>query len=218
MKKIVALAALAAVSAGASAATNLIVDGSFEQITQIGAGTWALVPQATLTGDEGAHGWKVTSSSGGGVAGLEVRDNNVGIAQDGKNYIELDGAENDKISQTLTTVIGQTYDISFWFSDRSGVASTSEGWALKAGSYTAGIPGAGFNTSGGNQWQHFTGSFVATSTSTVFSLWGTGTSDGYGTSIDNISVTSAVPEPATLGLLAAGLAVLGLSARRRKQG
>lgn len=216
MKKIIALAALAAVSVGASAATNLVADGSFEQITQVGANSWALVNQATLTADEGAGGWAVTTV-GGGAAGLEVRDNVAGAAQAGVNYVELDGAENDKISQTLATVAGQTYNISFWFSDRTNVAGASEGWALSAGSYTAGIPGGGFNTSGGNQWQHFTGSFVATSSSTVFSLWGTGTSDSYGTSIDNISVTSAVPEPTTMGLFAAGLAVLGLSARRRKQ-
>lgn len=216
MKKIIALAALAVVSAGASAATNLIVDGSFEQITQIGVNSWGLVNQATLTSDEGLHGWKVTTTSGGATS-LEVRDNVAGAAQSGKNYIELDGVENDKISQSLATVVGQAYNISFWFSDRTNVAGSSEGWALKAGAYTAGIPGGGFNTSGGNQWQHFTGSFVATSANTVFSLWGTGTSDSYGTSIDNISVT-AVPEPATMGLFAAGLAVLGLSARRRKQG
>ena len=217
MKKIITLAALAAVSAGASAA-NLIVDGSFEQITQVGANSWALINQATLSADEGAGGWIVGSAAGGGsVAGLEVRDNVAGAAKLGANYIELDGNENDKISQTFATVAGQTYNISFWFSDRSGVAGSSEGWALSAGSYTAGIPGGGFNTSGGNQWQHFTGSFIASGPTTTFSLWGTGTSDSYGTSIDGVSVTAAVPEPATLGLFAAGLAVLGMSARRRKQ-
>jgi Protein of unknown function (DUF642)/PEP-CTERM motif len=217
MKKTITLAALAVVSAGASASTNLIVDGSFEQITQISANNWSLVNQATLTADEGASGWKVKGATGSAVAGLEVRDNVAGAAESGVRYIELDGAENDKISQTLTTVAGKTYNVSFWFSDRTGVAGASEGWALTAGAYNAGIPGGGFNTSGGNQWQHFTGSFVASGSSTVFSLWGTGTSDGYGTSIDNISVTAAVPEPTTLGLFAAGLAVLGLSARRRKQ-
>ncbi len=218
MKKIITLAALAAVSAGASAASNLIVDGSFEQLTQVGPNSWSLLGQATLTADEGASGWKVTSVAGGPGSGLEVRDNNVGKAQDGDRYIELDGAENDKITQTIATVAGQSYDISFWFSDRTGVAGSSEGWALSAGAYSAAIPGGGFNNSGDNQWQHFIGSFVATGSSTTFSLWGTGKSDGYGTSIDNISITSAVPEPASLGLFAAGLAVLGLTARRRRQG
>jgi len=217
MKKIIAMAALAAVSAGASAATNLIVDGSFEQLSQVGPNSWALINQATLTADEGVGAWTVGSAAGGGsVAGLEVRYGVAGDAQSGVRYIELDGNENDKISQTFNTVVGQTYSISFWFSDRTGVAGSSEGWALKAGTYTAGIPGGGFNTSGGNQWQHFTGTFVATSGSTTLSMWGTGTSDSYGTSIDDISV-SAVPEPATLGLFAAGLAIVGLSARRRRQ-
>lgn len=209
MKKMIALAALAALSAGASASTNLIADGSFEsEVTAAGTYRFVTAPAA----------WTVTKTTGGSAT-LEVRNNAVGAAEDGVNFIELDGNENDKISQTLSgLVIGQTYDVSFWFSDRTGVAAGSEGWSLKIGSdYTASQAGGGFNTSGGNQWQHFTGSFTATSTSDVFSLWGTGKSDSYGTSIDNISVTAAIPEPSTLGLFAAGLAALGLSARRRKQ-
>ncbi len=208
MKKIFALAALAAISATASAAgPNLIVDGSFEAVSQ-GAGTWSLTTDAP---------WVTTAVSNNSTVGLEVRNNAVGAAKLGNNYIELDGNENDKISQSFATVVGQTYNVSFWFSDRTGVAAGSEGWALSVGSLVAAVNGGGFNTSGGNQWQLFTGSFKATSTTTTFALSGTGTSDSYGTSIDGISVASAVPEPATLGLLAAGLAVIGLSARRRQK-
>ena len=208
MKKIIALAALAVLSAGASASTNLITDGSFEsEITD--ANSWHPVTPAA---------WTVTKTAGG-TAQLEVRNNVAGKAEDGVNFIELDGAENDKIAQALKgLVIGRTYDVSFWFSDRSGVAGSSQGWQLAiGGDYAAKEKGTSFNTSGGNEWQQFEGSFTATKTSEVFSLWGIGTSDSYGTSIDNISVTSAVPEPGTLGFFAAGLAVLGLAARRRRQ-
>jgi hypothetical protein len=217
MKKIIALAAMAAISVTASAATNLVTDGSFESIPETPS-QWSIVSQSALTADEGATGWTVTATAPTTAPiGLEVRDDVAGAAESGSNFIELDGNQNDKISQTLTTVVGETYDVSFYFSDRTGVAASSEGWALSVGSLIAAQPGGGFNTSGGNQWQEFTGSFVATSTSTTFSLWGTGISDSFGTSIDDISVVSAVPEPATMGLFAAGLAVLGLSARRRRQ-
>ena len=209
MKKIIALAAFAALSAGASAA-NLITDGSFESISQA-PGTWN-----TYTS---VPGWTVTTASGGVSShGLEIRDNVVGKAEDKNNFIELDGYENDKISQTLSgLVVGASYEVSFWYSDRTGVAGSSQGWQVSIGKdFGAYENGSSFNTSGGNQWREFTGIFTASKTSELFSLWGIGKSDSLGTSIDNISVT-AVPEPGTLGLFAAGLAVLGLSARRRRQ-
>src|SRR3954470_8695736 len=112
MKKIISLAALAVLSAGASAATNLITDGSFEsEITA--AGTWQLVTPSA---------WTVKTATGNTSTKLEVRNDNVGKAQDGVNFIELDGNENDKISQTLGGLtVGETYTVSFWFSDRTGV-------------------------------------------------------------------------------------------------
>src|SRR5207248_7671981 len=64
MKKIIAMAALAAVSATASASANLFTDGSFEEISQVGSGQWAIVSQSTLSGDEGGHGWKIGTAPG----------------------------------------------------------------------------------------------------------------------------------------------------------
>ena len=43
-----------------------------------------------------------------------------------------------------------------------------------------------------------------------------GTSDSYGGSIDNISVTSAVPEPESYVMLLAGMGLIGAVARRRQ--
>ena len=68
----------------------------------------------------------------------------------------------------------------------------------------------------GAAWHLITMDFTADSSLTVFSIKAAGTSDSYGTSFDNFSAV-AVPEPATLGLFAAGLAMLGLAARRRRQ-
>lgn len=214
MKKIIALAALAAVSAGASAA-NLLSDGSFESISQA-AGTWNVYQGASLPG------WTVTKVDGTASAhGLEVRNNVAGTAEDGVNFVELDGYENDKISQSFATVVGKEYEITFWYADRAGVKSASEGWAANAktsgGMLLSGSSFTGALGDNGANWHLATLDFTATTSTTVFSIWATGGSDQLGTSFDNFSAAAVVPEPATLGLFAAGLAVLGLSRRRRKQ-
>ena len=208
MKKIIALAALAAISASASAA-NLLVDGSFESITQA-SGTWN-----TYTS---VPGWVVTKANGSATStGLEVRDNIAGSAEDGNNFIELDGYENDRIKQSFSTTIGKEYEVSFWFADRAGVAAGSQGFLATVASGSA-VSATGFGAVGDNGavWHLVTMDFTAESTTSVFAIKATGTSDGYGTSFDNFQAM-AVPEPATLGLLAAGMAVLGLTARRRRQ-
>ena len=235
MKKIIALAALAAISATASASTNLFTDGSFEDIVQA-PGTWGIASQATLTADEGASGWKVSAAPGlsGSVAGLEVRNDDVGVAEDANaqdhgNFIELDGNENDMISQTLATQAGKSYQITFWVADRpdqsSSFLATSGGYKFTVAG-TVYIPNVGnVVVSSGSQsatgtfgttWVEETFDFTAVSSSSVFSIWATGKSDSLGTSFDNFQAV-AVPEPAPLGLFAAGLAVLGLAARRRRQ-
>jgi hypothetical protein len=208
MKRTIALVALAALSATASAA-NLLVDGSFESITQA-AGTWN-----TYTS---VPGWTVTKANGSATStGLEIRNSVVGTAEDGSNFIELDGYENDAIKQSFATVVGHEYEVSFWFADRAGVAASSLGF-LASVSSGASSSGTGFGAIGDNGavWHLITLDFTAGSTTSVFSIKGTGTSDSLGTSFDNFSVT-VVPEPSTMGLFAAGLAMLGLSARRRRQ-
>ena len=207
MKKIITLAALVAISATASA-TNLLVDGSFESIVQP-AGTWN-----TYTS---VPGWKITKANGTVTStGLEVRDNVAGTAESGHNFIELDGYENDKISQSFATTIGKDYEVSFWFEDRAGVAPGSLGFLATVVSGSD-ISATGFGAVGDNgaAWHLITMDFTAGSATTQFSIKATGTSDGYGTSFDNFQA-SAVPEPASLGLFAAGIAVLGFTARRRR--
>ena len=207
MKKIITLAALAAISATASAA-NLLVDGSFESISQAN-GTWN-----TYTS---VPGWVVTKANGQATPnGLEIRNNIAGTAEDGHNFIELDGYENDMIKQSFATTIGKEYEVSFWFADRAGVGNGSLGFVatVKSGSDVS----TGFGAIGDNgaAWHLITIDFTAESTTSVFSIKATGKSDGYGTSFDNFQA-AAIPEPASLGLFAAGIAVLGMTARRRRQ-
>ena len=208
MKKIFALAALAAASVSASAATNLFTDGSFESISQ-SAGSWNTYNTVA--------GWTVTQAGFlPSSHGLEIRNGVAGTAQDGHNFIELDGYENDRITQSFATTVGQSYEISFWYQNRDGVAAGSEGFdavVLSGGVSSASLVG----NAASNGWLQEKIIFTAGSSFTTFTVAATGTSDSLGTSFDNFSAI-AVPEPATMGLFAAGLAILGLSARRRRRG
>lgn len=207
MKTIIALATLAAASLSASAATNLFTDGSFEAISQ-SAGTWNTY--------NAVPGWTVTQASFVPSShGLEIRNNIAGSAEDGNNFVELDGYENDRITTSFATTVGQTYQVSFWYQNRAGVDASSEGFdavVLSGGVSSASLVG----NAASNGWLEDKIIFTAGSSITTFTIAANGTSDGYGTSVDNFNAV-AVPEPATMGLFAAGLAILGLSARRRRK-
>lgn len=73
------------------------------------------------------------------------------------------------------------------------------------------------NNSLGGGWQSISYTLLGHGGVEALSFKAIGTSDSLGTSLDKVSLTSAVPEPETYAMLLAGLALLGFTARRRKQ-
>lgn len=201
-----------------AAPVNLVQNGSFEIFTP-GSAAKPSTSQYTLNFG-GISGWTLDRN------GLELRNNVAGTAQNGSIFAELDVNANSKISQSISTIVGDSYTLGFYYSNRSyvSVASNGLGWSL--GSLTGLAPVLAYNATSDNDWHYYETNFVADSTTSLLSFFATGTSDSYGSSLDNITLfhtsaarlTNTVPEPAGLALMLTGLLGMGWAgSRRRKQ-
>lgn len=224
-KMILAVSAFALTSV-ASAATNLIVNGSFEDLSaadgiqQLAGGNWSVYSSLP--------GWTTVLGDG-----IEVRNAVAGTAQNGNHFVELDshyfanvgfvGANqsNSAMSQSVATTSGMSYTLSFWYSARPNTASmgadTNDINVFWNGHLLSLLHPATGNSTSNHQWVQY--SFNVTGTgSDVLKFAATGTQETYGGSLDNVSLIAIpVPEPETYALMLAGLGLVGTLARRRNK-
>ena len=226
MKRLTALA-LAATGLLASAATlaapvSLITNGSFEALpVGLGDGEWTVLSSLA--------GWTADATSG-----VEVRRNSAGTAQDGLVFAELDtnagtfgassfdSSTNSWISQSVATLAGTHYTLSWYYAPRAGeAADTNAIDVLWNGVKLTTSNGSGMGANGG-VWQQYSFDVVGTGTD-VLKFAAGGKADAVGGSLDNVSLVAvaglqaaaAVPEPATVGL--AGVALLAMAFARRRR-
>jgi hypothetical protein len=150
---------------------NLLVNGSFEE--PVVSGQWEIF--STIVG------W-VTSLSDG----LELWRNFMGGASDGDQNAELDGNSATRVSQTVATVPGATYELRFDFSPRPNTTlADNVVEAAVDGSALMTVTGDGMSL-GSTDWTTHSATFVASTTLTdiAFEDKGTGTV-AYGSLIDN---------------------------------
>lgn len=189
-------------AAGAASAgpIELITNGSFEQ-NRIGANSWTI--------KSALDGWNI------GSKGVEVRNNVAGTAQNGNNFLELDSTANSWISQTINTVAGGKYDLSFYYSPRQNTAAATNGIdVLWNGNLLKHVEQDNFTSK--TNWFKIELSMFAVGSLSNLSFQASGISDSIGGSLDNVSL-SAVPEPATIASMLLGLGLMGFTLRRRKQ-
>jgi hypothetical protein len=194
---IAAAALLASASANATV-VELAKNGSFEA-NSISQG-WTTMP--------GLNDWSV------GQNGVEVRNNNAGAASDGSVYLELDTFANSWISQSIATTAGGVYKLSFDYSPREGTSWMSNAIEVFWGGQSFGVI-TGNGGQSGNHWMHVSMQLAGLSQDTTLEFRAVGISDGAGGSLDNVSVTTEVPEPGTLATFALGLGLLGFTLRRK---
>jgi hypothetical protein len=227
MKQLTALAiagtALLACASTHAAPVSLLVNGSFETLpAALGNGQWTVLPSLA--------GWTVDSGSG-----VEVRNNVVGTAQDGDVFVELDtnagafggssfdSSTNSWISQSVATLAGAHYTLSWFYAPRDGqAADTNPIDVLWNGAKLVTSNGSGMGRNAG-VWQQFSFEVIGTGQLDTLTFAAGGKADSVGGGLDNVSLVAvgpaaaavALPEPATAGLVLAALGCLGLARRRR---
>jgi choice-of-anchor C domain-containing protein len=202
----VALAVAAGMAASAANAASL-VNGSFEVGADPGSFT-------TLgNGSTAVNGWTV---KGNGVDYIGT----YWQAAHGVRSIDLSALNGGSIQQTIATVIGKTYKVTFWLAgnpdgglgEKLAATSVSGDW-VNTFSFDVGPA----NTKQNMGWQEYSYRFTAfENTSTL--VFNSMTHTPYGPALDNVSI-SAVPEPATWAMMIMGFGGVGAAVRssRRKQ-
>lgn len=221
IRTVVTLAVASVLLAAPVSAATIVTNGSFESGVPgntPGLNNGALFSDLNSSGASwdrwtDIDGWRTVSGSG-----IEIQSNRTLStidAQDGTHYVELDSNSNSRMVQTVGLKAG-SYLLSFWYSPRTGAASTNaieyNLGGIVGGKVTNGILGATVGT-----WTEILQKVVIKK-SGQYDLYfaGVGISDSYGGLIDNVSV-APVPLPAAgFGLMAAlgGLAAL----RKRRRG
>ena len=206
-----------------ASASSIVVNGGFESVTgampsggELAAGSSALL------------GWTVFGSSSANDAVDWVGPGGGGPvwnASEGSHLIDLDGRDSlgGGVSQTLATVVGTTYVLTFDLSGNPGDFANVGLPVVKSVQVTAGtlVRTFQFDTTGMGTstltWLPVTVVFTATGSSTFLGFTSlTGYANSYGALIDNVQVEALVPEPSSMAMLGVGLGVLFSRTSRRR--
>lgn len=217
-----ALMALALTAAPlATSAAELVSNGSFEQIgvgaVPEGWGGLTYYPDGTHPGNVALPGWTVQSGS----VDLTNTFTTWGPAHTGTYSMDINGWDAGTILQSLNTVAGASYTVSFAYSRNAAGAPSTVTADVTAGGQVVHVSAADdhnlFGYGGHMLWQ--TGAFTFTGSGhDTISLAATIPGNA-GVFFDDISVQgplAGVPEPASWAMMLVGFGGLGAMLRRRR--
>ncbi|MBY0310060.1 DUF642 domain-containing protein [Patescibacteria group bacterium] len=182
---------------------NLIENGSFEVpvLDEDGFG-WDVFP-SELNGLAWIVEWLFPSDGAPKTPVLELQGGYFTPA-DGDQYAELDSNYNPapggeyngeqagvRILQTIPTIPGYTYTVSYQFSPKPGYDADSNVLVAKVDGVVKGTHSADGSELSDTNWTPYTYTFVATDSEAVVSFEDAGTQDTFGTLIDAVSVNCA---------------------------
>ena len=230
-----AIVAVASLAGTAQATPNLIVNGGFETTGPNG-------PNFEFDRDTTFPGWTsagynfgfapgtadTTGSHTSQYGNLQLwgpgngAANGLTASPTGGNFVAADGAyEVAPIQQILTgLVVGHDYIVDFdWAAaQQHGYdGATTEKWDVSLGGQTLSTNVFANPSHGFSGWMHESFRFTYDGANNVLSFLAVGTPNGEPpfSLLDGVSMTAAVPEPATWGLMLVGFGFVGAAARRR---
>jgi hypothetical protein len=206
-------------------AAPIIANGDFETpLVTAGSFTNFTVGTGTLTG------WNVVGPAGQAVSIVSGTFSQNGVsfpAESGSQWLDMTGFNNNStegISQSFATTAGDLYQLSFWVGNTTGGSifgtTSTVNVQLNGSAFTSATNSLVSPTT--LTWEQFTATFTAAGASTSLAFLNGDPNFDNSNGLDNIVVTdlgpappTGVPEPATVGVLGAGL--LGLVGVRRKR-
>lgn len=184
---------------------ELILNGSFETPLVTHAALWDTFDSGT-SGLEWLVDW-VTGVVGPDPASLELHRGVAGwVSSDGSQHAELDGdtegpdgstsgeEASTRISQTIPTVPGETYTLSFEFSPRPGTSATENVLEIFWDGVEEDEISADGSANGNTDWTTHTYSFEATDWFTELAFEDAGTANSVGTFLDDVSLRCVEPD------------------------
>jgi hypothetical protein len=212
-----------AAAAPASAAVNLVTNGSFETVSVTDKSTF----QGNVAGWSG--GQNLTFIDFPGTADdpskyLAVYGPFPTTSPDGGNFVEGDGdpSYSGAIFQTISGLtVGKQYVLNFYQAAGQQLGftgPTTEQWQVTFGDETQLSSLFSLPEAGVGPWQAQRMTFTATAATQVLSFLAKGTPGGAPpiSFLDGVSLMAAVPEPTSWALMIVGFGAVGATMRRRR--